>query len=209
VSSIAALGDLLEHESIITEETEWNPEKPHSDYAISKYGAEMEIWRGQQEGLKVVIVNPGVIIGPGFWNQGSGTLFTKVKNGLPFYTKGSTGFIAVTDLVNIMHQLMKSTISGERYTLIGQNIPFDTILFSIADALQVKRPKYHGTPFMMNTLSLIDWLVSNLFRQERRLSKATARSSYSKDLYSNQKIKNALNYSFKDVFSYITEIPKP
>ena len=63
VSSIAALGSPKEHESIITEETEWNPEELHSDYAITKYGAEMEVWRGHQEGLEVVIVNPGVI----FW----------------------------------------------------------------------------------------------------------------------------------------------
>jgi dihydroflavonol-4-reductase len=36
ISSIAALGDLKENEKIITEAAEWNPEKPHSDYAISK-----------------------------------------------------------------------------------------------------------------------------------------------------------------------------
>ncbi len=51
VSSIAALGDLKEFENTVTEDTEWNPEKHHSDYAISKFGAEMEIWRGQQEGI--------------------------------------------------------------------------------------------------------------------------------------------------------------
>ncbi|HEU4791321.1 MAG TPA: NAD-dependent epimerase/dehydratase family protein [Flavobacterium sp.] len=206
VSSIAALGDLAEHESIITEETEWNPEKPHSDYAISKYGAEMEIWRAQQEGLQVVIVNPGVIIGPGFWNQGSGELFTKVKNGLPFYTKGLTGFVAVSDVVTIMHQLMKSPIHGERYTLISQNIVFQDFLYSIADALKVKRPKYHASPFIMNTLSKLDWLASNIFGQKRQLSKASARSSYTTDLYSNEKIKNALNITFIDVHSYIKEI---
>jgi dihydroflavonol-4-reductase len=206
VSSIAALGDLAEHDHIITEETEWNPEKPHSDYAISKYGAEMEIWRGQQEGLEVVIVNPGVIIGPGFWNQGSGELFTKVKKGLPFYTKGSTGFIAVADVVSILHQLMESPIHGERFTLISQNIIFRDLLFSIADALKVKRPKYHATPFMINTLSKLDWISSMLFVQKRQLSKASARSSYSTDLYSNEKIKNALNIKFIDVPNYIKYI---
>lgn len=206
VSSIAALGDLAEHEHIITEETEWNPEKPHSDYAISKYGAEMEIWRGQQEGLEVVILNPGVIIGPGFWNQGSGELFTKVKKGLPFYTKGSTGFIAVADVVSILHQLMESPIHGERFTLISQNIIFRDLLFSIADALKVKRPKYHATPFMINTLSKLDWISSMLFVQKRQLSKASARSSYSTDLYSNEKIKNALNIKFIDVPNYIKYI---
>jgi nucleoside-diphosphate-sugar epimerase len=206
VSSIAALGDLLEHESIITEETEWNPEKPHSDYAISKYGAEMEIWRGQQEGLEVVIVNPGVIIGPGFWEQGSGELFRRVKNGLPFYTKGLTGFIAVLDVVDIMHQLMNSSIKGERFVLIGQNIIFQDLLYSIADALKVKKPKYHATPFIMNTLSKLDWIASNIFGQKRQLSKASARSSYTTDLYSNEKIKNALNITFIDVHIYIKEI---
>ncbi|WP_348823818.1 NAD-dependent epimerase/dehydratase family protein [Flavobacterium aestuarii] len=206
VSSIAALGDLPEHESVITEETEWNPEKLHSDYAISKYGAEMEIWRGQQEGLRVVIINPGVIIGPGFWNQGSGELFSKVKNGLPFYTKGSTGFAAVTDVVKILYQLMESTIHGERYTLIGQNIIFRDLLFSIADALKVKRPKYHATPFIMNTLSKLDWIASAFFGQKRQLSKSSAKSSYSTDLYANEKIKNALNITFTDVSDYIKEI---
>ncbi|PKB16335.1 NAD-dependent epimerase/dehydratase family protein [Flavobacterium sp. 5] len=206
VSSIAALGDLAAHESIITEGTEWNPEKLHSDYAISKYGSEMEIWRGQQEGLKVIMVNPGVIIGPGFWNQGSGELFTKVKNGLPFYTKGSTGFIAVTDVITIMHQLMESDIYGERYTLIGQNIIFKDFLFSIADALKVKRPKHHATPFMINTLSKLDWIASIFFGKKRQLSKASAKSSYSTDLYSNEKIKNALNITFIDVFDYIQKI---
>jgi nucleoside-diphosphate-sugar epimerase len=69
VSSTAALG--ASNETIITEEIEWNPEKPHSDY-IFQYGAEMEIWRGQQEGLDVIIVNPGVW--SPFQEQGSGQL---------------------------------------------------------------------------------------------------------------------------------------
>jgi hypothetical protein len=35
------------------------------------------VWRAQQEGLDVIIVNPGVIIGPGFPDQGSGELIKK------------------------------------------------------------------------------------------------------------------------------------
>src|SRR5690606_140364 len=71
VSSVAALGDPTDKQHIITEETEYNPERLHNEYAISKYAAEMEVWRGFQEGLKVVIVNPGVIFGFGFPNNGS------------------------------------------------------------------------------------------------------------------------------------------
>jgi nucleoside-diphosphate-sugar epimerase len=56
--------------------------KPHSDYAISKYGAEMEIWRGQQEGLDVIIVNPGIIIGPS--KNRERPTFKEVANGLRY-----------------------------------------------------------------------------------------------------------------------------
>jgi nucleoside-diphosphate-sugar epimerase len=66
--------------------------KPHSDYAISKYGAEMEIWRGQQEGLDVIIVNPGIIIGPDSKNRKRPT-FKEVANGLRYYTLGKGAFV--------------------------------------------------------------------------------------------------------------------
>ena len=208
VSSIAALGNPKEHETTITEETEWNPEKYHNDYAISKYGAEMEVWRGQQEGLAVIIVNPGVILGPGFNEQGSGQLFTKVKNGLKFYTLGTTGFVAVTDVVRIVHELMQSEIKNERFTLIAKNSVFRDILNSVADALGVKRPKTYAKPFLMEILWRLDWFVSNVFWQKRKLSKATARASYSVSIYSNQKIKDQLQTDFIDIHQYIKDISK-
>jgi dihydroflavonol-4-reductase len=206
VSSIAALGDLAPHENLITEETEWNPEKPHSDYAISKYGAEMEIWRGQQEGLKVIIVNPGVILGPGFQNQGSGVLLTKVKKGLSFYTLGNSGFVAVTDVVRIATQLMKSEIHNERFTLIAENIVFQNLLNTIADSFAVKRPNIHASPLFMEICWRIDWIASIVFQQERKLTKATAKASYSKNKYSNEKIKSTLNTQFLDIHQYIKTI---
>lgn len=208
VSTIAALGDLKENEKIITEEAEWNPEKTHSDYAISKYGAEMEIWRGQQEGLETVIVNPGVIIGPGFWEQGSGFLFKKVANGLSFYTKGITGFIAVLDVVQIAVKLMKSEHSNERFTLIAENISFRDLLNSIADSLNVKRPSIHASPLLVNILHRIDWFFSNILGQKRKLDKATANASYAKNWYSNEKIKTALSTKFLDINQYIKDISR-
>ena len=208
VSSIAALGDLKENETIITEESEWNPEKPHSDYAISKYGAEMEIWRGQQEGLESVIINPGVIIGPGFWEQGSGKLFKSVANGLSFYTKGITGFIAVPDVVQIAVKLMKGKHSNDRFTLIAENITFRELLDAIADSLNAKRPSLHASPLLVNVTYKIDWVISNVFGLKRRLDLATAKASYSKKRYSNEKIKNALPTQFLDIHQYINRISR-
>ncbi|WP_163410088.1 NAD-dependent epimerase/dehydratase family protein [Flavobacterium ajazii] len=207
VSSIAALGDIAPHETHITEETEWNPEKPHSDYAISKYGAEMEVWRGVQEGLDVIIINPGVILASipaaKIYPDGSAELYTKIADGLPFYMLGSTGFITVEDVVQTAHQLMKSDIKNERFTLIVDNIVFRDIFNTIADTFKVKRPRIHATPFFMNLLWIADTLFSTLFFQKRTITKATAKASYSKNLYSNKKIKTALGTVFSDVHQYV------
>ncbi|MEN2402170.1 NAD-dependent epimerase/dehydratase family protein [Flavobacterium sp. MC2016-06] len=212
VSSIAALGDIAPHETYITEETDWNPEKPHSDYAISKYGAEMEVWRGLQEGLDVIIINPGVILGPipktKKCDQGSAEFYTKVANGLSFYTLGSTGFVTVNDVVKIALELMKSEIKNERFTLIADNIVFKDILNTIADTLKVKRPSIHAKPLLMNFLWIADGIFSTLFFQKRSITKAAAKASYSNNLYANQKIKTALGTVFTDVHEYIKEVSK-
>ncbi|MBZ4037232.1 NAD-dependent epimerase/dehydratase family protein [Flavobacterium sp. 17A] len=212
ISSIAALGDIASHETHITEETEWNPEKPHSDYAISKYGAEMEVWRAQQEGLNVIIVNPGVILGPipmmDVFEQGSNEVYKKVSKGLSFYTLGNTGFISIGDVVKTTFQLMKSEIKNERFTLIADNIVFRDILNTIADTLKAKRPHIHAKPFFMNFLWISDALFSTIFFRKRSITKATAKASYSTNLYSNEKIKTALGTVFSDIHQYIKDSSK-
>lgn len=211
-SSIAALGDLKQNETEITEETEWNPELYHSDYAISKFGAEMEIWRGQQEGLKTIILNPGVILGPfqklTDWDQGSALLFKKISNGLSFYTLGTSGFVAVDDVVNIALKLMPSEFSNERYIVVAQNIVFKDIVNSIADSLNVKRPYIHANTFMINVAYRLDWIIATVFGRKRKLDRSTAVASYGKNIYSNKKVKYALGFEFITIDDYLIKISK-
>jgi nucleoside-diphosphate-sugar epimerase len=209
VSSIAALGDLKEHETIITEETEWIPEKHHSDYAISKYGAEMEIWRGQQEGLQVVVINPGIILGPGFWKQGSGKLFTAVANGLKFYTQGTSGFVSVNDVVNLLIMAIakiNEKENGQRYIAIENNYSYQTIFNEIAKVLNVEKPKFYAAYWQTELAWRWNWLTSLLLNKKRLISKETMRSSHQLDSYSNEKARHQFDYQFKNVPSYISEI---
>lgn len=206
ISSIATLGEKGQNESVIDETSEWNPEVLHSDYAISKYGAEMEVWRGQQEGLKVVIVNPGVIFGPGFWNQGSGLFFKTIKKGFPFYTYGNSAYVAVVDVVKIMRLLMNSDCHSERFIVIAENISFKDIIYTIADKINAKKPKMEAKPWMLNAAWRLDWLISSLFRTKRKISKQGAISLQNKDQISNEKIKKHLNYTFEKIDTYIDTI---
>lgn len=206
VSSIAALGDLVTPKTIIAEECEWNPEKGHSDYAISKYGAEMEVWRAQQEGLDVVIVNPGVILGPLFWTEGSGEIYTKVKNRLPFYTKGSTGFVCVQDVVKIMFLLMKSNLLSEKFILIAENKSYQELVFAIAEKLKMAKPKLHANRLLTSFAWRTDWFLAIFFGKKRTLTKDLANSLHSVDLYSNEKILKELDYQFEEIDVYINSL---
>lgn len=208
ISSIAALGDLKNSETIVNEETEWNPEIYHNDYAISKYGGEIEVFRGQQEGLEVAIINPGIILGPCFWETGSGEIFTKIKKGFPFYTKGSTGFVAVDDVVEIMIQLMKRDLNGERFIAIADNISFDKTARMIAEALSVNPPSIYARPWMTGIGWRLDWIASNIFKRNRRLSKAMSAALHNADVISNKKTFEVLDYNYKNTKDYIAQIAK-
>ncbi len=121
VSSVATIEKSISSK-IINEDEVWNNEMNNYGYAITKYGAEMEVWRASQEDVSVVIVNPGVILGAGYWMNGSGAIFSKIYKGLKFYSEGVTGFISVKDVSKIMIQLMQSNIKNERF-IVGRFLP--------------------------------------------------------------------------------------
>ena len=198
VSSIAAVGK-SSSDTEITENGEWNIEDNNYGYAITKYGAEIEVWRGAQEGLDVVIVNPAVILGPGYWENSTGKLFTNIYNGLNLYTEGITGFIGVTDVVNIMIQLMKSNIKNERFILVSKNDSFKNILFAIADGFGKKRPGLKITKPMSNLFWRLEWLLYKITNRIPLMTKHTAQAAHNTYFFSNHKILEAIGYEFEAI----------
>ncbi|MGK0412389.1 MAG: dihydroflavonol-4-reductase [Polaribacter sp.] len=205
VSSIAAVGDSLKR-NIITEKNEWNKELDNSGYSITKFGAEMEVWRASQEGVEVVIVNPGVILGSGFWNAGSGKIFSQVYKGLKYYTEGVTGFVSVQDVVKPMILLMNSTVKNERFILVSENKSFKEIFFLIADAFDKKRPSKKVKPWQTAIFWRITWGISKITRVPPLLSKYSAKSAHSISEYSSEKIEKAVNFKFEKLEKSIKRI---
>lgn len=207
VSSIAAIGHEANYKHLITENTEWNPEDDNSVYAITKYGAEMEIWRGTQEGVPAVIVNPGVILGPGYWKGGSsGNLFRLIDKGLKFYTTGTTGYVDVWDVCDIMFKLMQSDITNERYILISENLSFENFQIKVANSLKVQPAKKEANSILLELAWRLDWFSSKLFGKRRKLSKQLAKSVRTKTVYDNSKIKEALRIEFNSIDDAILKI---
>ena len=203
VSSIAALGNGTEHNLLLNEETERNNEAVRSDYSISKFGAEMEAWRGFWEGLDVVIVNPGVIFGHGFPKEGSSLFIKSIKNTQLFYTNGKLGIVAVEDVVKAMTTLMKSSISGERFILVAEDLTYKELFDQIAENLSAKKPKYVVKKWQAKVVSVIEYIFATLFFRKRMLTKTTINSLYNLEIHDTSKIKNAIDFEFTDMKVYL------
>lgn len=206
VSSIAAIGDPAPRETTATEKNIWEFNGRQSAYAISKYEAEMQVWRAMEEGLDAVIINPSVIIGPAAGEKGSGALFHLIKNGFSYYPTGSIGLVDVADVAKIAIALMDSTTSHERFILNVENISYQALFQKTAKYLGVEAPKKK----LGNTILNISWrlakLASFLTGKEAKLTKDVVRSAQKHQAYSNEKIKHLLNFSFKPIDTSIQDI---
>ena len=195
VSSIATLQnpDITKN---IDESVYWKSSPAASDYAISKYNGEREVWRGIEEGLQAVIVNPGIILGPGFWFQSSGKLIETCYKGNPFYTDGSSATVDAKDVANCMIQLIEKKQFGKRFILIENNYSIKEILSKTSTALGKKEPYINAGKGLLIFAKWIDAIRSFFTGKEPIITSETITSGLEKNSFNNTKIKQAINFSF-------------
>lgn len=193
VSSIAVL-DGVDETGKITEDSNFNPKIHHSSYAKSKHFSEMEVWRASAEGLKTVIINPGVIIGSGNWKSSSGEIFSTFEK-FPYAMSGSSNYVDVRDVAKIAVELMEKEIFGERFILISESKK----LVEIADLVREKLGKSKAKVLPKSILNfgyilniLFGWLIPSL----KIINKVNIEAVTSHHQTSNQKIIDQLDYQF-------------
>lgn len=206
VSSVAALGN-NEKGQAITEKNKWEWSADKSNYSISKFEAEREVWRGISEGLDAVIINPSVIIGTSKSRSESNKIFELLEKGFSYYPKGSAGFVDARDVVDIMTRLMnKRDLSGEQYLINAENLDYYDLFkrYSlVANTLPPKKP--------LSTFSLqLGWrliaVLKRLGLTKSDFSKEIALAVNKKSFYSNEKIKETLGYKFIPLNNSFKEI---
>ena len=205
VSSIAAIGR-VKNEVNVAETNKWQRSPLNSHYAISKYLAEQEVWRGVAEGLTAAIVNPSVILGSQFWDNGTGKLFEQVWQGLRFYTEGVTGYVDVRDVVRFMVKLMESPIENQRFILNSENMPYKTMFEAIAQALGKKPATILVTPLLSALAWRVEWLKSKITGSNPLITKETAKASATVFYFNNEKSLKAFpNFKYSAILKTIAE----
>lgn len=187
VSSVAALGSEIDKSLFITEESLWNNEIPHSDYAISKKKAELEVYRGQQEGLEVAILNPGVIFGKHFPNNESVFFEKLVSNRFVPYTPCVISAVSVVDVANaivfcLTHQLDK------QFILVAANLPMKALLYLFEPKNNSNKKYIKIKKWQFRIVQFFDFLLGLLPFVDRKLSNTTVRSAYNNRKFDGRKI---------------------
>lgn len=206
VSSTSALGR-GKVDGVLDESVEWRDGKGNSRYGVSKYLAEMEVWRGSAEGLQVAIVNPSIILGAGYWEDSSGMLIKNAWKEFPYYTEGINGFTDVRDVAEAMFRLMESDINGERFVISADNWKYHDLFILMARHLGKKPPHIAVKPWMAELVWRIEALKTRITGKKALLTKETARTAQMKVYYSNKKILQALpGFSFRPLETTIADM---
>ncbi|MFK7757038.1 MAG: NAD-dependent epimerase/dehydratase family protein [Flavobacteriales bacterium] len=198
VSSVAAIGRSAKTQ-YISEATEWEPSNENSGYAVSKHNAEMEVWRGGEEGLKISIVNPTIVLGPGRTSHSSGTLFKAVSDGQKYYTEGENGFIDARDVAFVLKRLYDEKLFSQRYILVGENMSYKAVADSMAEYLDTSKPTIKASKWATGLVWRVLWLASKFTGKAPVLTKESARSSHRIITYDNSKVRAELGITFHTV----------
>ncbi|MGD9931337.1 MAG: NAD-dependent epimerase/dehydratase family protein [Mangrovibacterium sp.] len=211
VSSIAALGKTTDGTEI-NEETYWTPSKQKSAYSLSKFFSEMEVWRGIEEGLDAVIVNPSIILGPGNWDIGSPKLFQAIWKGLKYYTKGETGFVDVRDVAAAMIGLMDGqnfpNTRNQRFILNAGNMSYQEFFNKIADALQKPRPSTFASDLILQMAWRAARLASFFSGKRPAITRDTVSGSNRINHYNGSKIGQTIPFNYRNLDETITDIAR-
>jgi len=195
ISSVAALGR-KDGEDIINENTKWESSKNNSNYAESKYLAELEVWRGQEEGLNMVILNPSTVLGPGKWDSSSMQIFKYANEGRLFYPPGEMNFVDVRDVANITIRMIFNDIHSQRYIINSGKETYKKIFGLISENLNKPKPRIRVSYTLLTFAFIFETIKSFLTRKKSIITRESLRLSKMSFFFSNEKIIREIGYTF-------------
>ena len=195
VSSVSALGR-TEDTTTYDESSKWTASKYNTPYAISKYRAELEVWRGVQEGLQALVIMPSVILGKISDERSSTQIYHYVLEENKYYPQGTVNYIDIRDAVEITYQLFEKEKWGERFILNADTVLYKDFFEKMAKAFGKKAPTKKLRYFQLRIALLIVGIARKLKLTKSPLNKQTAMISQLEIYLENKKVNSLLEYSY-------------
>ena len=198
ISSVAAIGR-PEKQEVLSEESKWSESKYNSYYGLTKYKAELEVWRGYTEGLPMAIINPSIILGRGDYKRSSLKMIKLIQRGLSHYPTGTVGVVDVRDVADMSTNLLESDISGERYIATSASISYKDLFTQIAEYLHVKPPARKMTPWVSAVLWRLEKVRALLLGSSPIVTKETMLSAAYPAKYDTSKSRTLAGFAYRPV----------
>lgn len=197
-SSIAAFGRTADESVVIDETAEWQHSALNTEYARSKYEAELEGYRGLAEGLDVVVVNPSLIFGVARPGENTRKIAEQIRDGkLPAIPVGGTNVVDVRDVATGHLLAMQHGKTGERYCLAGENLTWRTIIETLAEAFGVAPPRLTLAPGPAKVAAVFFEGFGRLTGTRPLITRETVRTSARFFRYSHRKAVDELGCHFR------------
>lgn len=196
ISSVAALG--RKSGEPITEESKWTGQMT-SHYGESKYLAELEVYRGAEEGLQVNLVNPSIILSGSQPHRSSAALLDYAWSERPFYTKGFLNYVDARDVAESVYRLCLKPRPGEKFILSAGSVSYLDFFTAVANHFGKKPPRISVTPSLTYLLGWLEETLGLLMNHEPVLTRQSARMALQHFVYRNDKVQDILGIQFRSL----------
>jgi len=198
VSSVAALGK-IPNQNVIDENATWTVSDKTTNYGLSKYLAELEVFRGEAEGISVAMVNPSIILATEKNQRSSSKLFQYIFDEQPFYTDGQLNYVDARDVAEMILRLYENTSLKGRYIANAGRVAWKIFFDKIANRFNKKPPSIKVPHALAQLAASAEWLRSLLTGQEPIITKETARVARQQIFFSNKKACKELALPFREL----------
>lgn len=198
ISSVAAIGRSPEMKSV-DEKYKWTESPLNTDYSVSKYWGELEAWRGEQEGLDLMVVNPSILLAKTQDDRSSTLIYQYLREGRPYFPKGDVNYIDIRDAAELVKSLYEKGQWGERFILNKESMSYREFYVLMGEIFGLKAPNKPVSDSLLIWFLRFQSVLSTLKLTKTILNKQTALIAQQKIFFDNQKVNELLDFDYRSL----------
>ncbi len=177
-------------------ENDLAPAKPPATYVTTKKEAESAVRNLVPQGLDLVIVHPGFMLGYWDWKPSSAEMMLSIaKYRPPFAPAGGASVVDVRDVAQGIYAAIERGKSGESYILGGENIPYLALWQKMAKTIGCRGPRFPLPNWLARTSGLFGDIKTKLTQNETNINSIATRLGQLHHYYSSDKARSDLGYA--------------